>query len=69
MKLIVFKNVREATKADTACKEMGIEAALVAIPKEISSACGIGLRIDESQEEALKQCIDNIGITYTTYKL
>lgn len=40
MKLVVFKNVREATKADAACKEKNIEAELVAIPKEVSSACG-----------------------------
>lgn len=67
MQLVVFKNVREATKADAACKEKEIEAELVAIPKEVSSACGIGLRIEDNLEETLKACMDNAGITYTTY--
>lgn len=67
MKLAVFKNVREATKADAACKERDIEAELVAIPKEISSACGIGIRVDDSQEETLKTCLNEAGLTYTIY--
>lgn len=67
MKLVVFKNVREATKADAACKEKEIESELVAIPKEISSTCGIGLRIEDNLEKTLKACMDNAGITYTIY--
>lgn len=67
MQLVVFKNVREATKADAACKEKEIEAELVAIPKEVSSACGIGLRIEDNLKETLKACMDNAGITYTIY--
>lgn len=67
MKLVVFKNVREATKADAACKEKNIEAELVAIPKEVSSACGIGLRIEDNLEETLTTCMEKAGITYTLY--
>lgn len=67
MKLTVFKNVREATKADALCKEKNIEAELVAIPKEISSTCGIGIRVDDSLEETLKTCMNEAGITYTIY--
>lgn len=67
MKLVVFKNVREATKGDAACKEKDIEAELVAIPKEVSSACGIGLRIEDNLEETLKTCMEQAGITYTLY--
>lgn len=67
MKLAVFGNVREATKADAACKAAHIEAELVAIPKEISSSCGIGLRIENDLEETLKACMEKAGITYTLY--
>lgn len=67
MKLFVFKNVREATKADAECKKHDIDADIVAIPKEISSACGIGIRVEDNLEDSVKKCIDNIGITYTIY--
>ena len=67
MKLAIFESVRNVTKADNICKEMKIDVTIVAIPKEISSDCGIGIKLDDDIVKNFDACMAEKGISYILY--
>lgn len=51
-KIATFRNARTAILADVACKEMSLKVAVIPTPTNISSECGMSLRVDlESLDE------------------
>ncbi|MDA8124108.1 MAG: DUF3343 domain-containing protein [Deltaproteobacteria bacterium] len=51
--VFLFPSVSYVLKAEKILKERGIAHKLIPVPREISADCGVCLRVEEGQEEAV----------------
>ncbi|MGA2193430.1 MAG: DUF3343 domain-containing protein [Nitrospirota bacterium] len=57
VKIFVFKSTYLTFKAERAIKSAGIECKVVTKPRDISSDCGLALRVRASDEERAQAAI------------
>lgn len=57
---VLFKSVNQTMWADSMLKKKGIARKLIPVPRQISSDCGVCLRIPGDQEEAVKNALNGI---------
>ena len=65
-KIVLFKSVNHAIKAEKILKKRGLKCRLIPVPKEISTSCGVCIRIldcdSEIAENALKDRIEEFHV-------
>ncbi len=55
--VILFKSSSYAVQAERTCRKAGINVRLVPVPRELSSDCGICMRIHSADREATEQAM------------
>jgi len=63
-KTIVFKTTYLTFKAERALKKAGIPYKIVTKPRDISSDCGLAVRVEEADEAQAAALMQESGIEY-----
>ena len=61
-KIFVFKSTHLTFKAEKVIKAAGMSCKLVTKPREISSDCGLAVRVAAGDEEAIRTILQAAGI-------
>ena len=61
-KVIVFKSTFLTFKAERALKGAGIACKVVTKPRDISSDCGLAIRVDAADEQKAAGVLDAAGV-------
>ena len=68
--VLTFNTTHDAISAEKYCKENGIDARLIPVPRIISASCGMALKAALSEDERLKAAVSEGQIrTSGTYRL
>jgi len=62
--VISFKSTHDAIKGETLIKREGTEGRLIPLPPEVSAGCGLALRLDPKDLEAVTSLFDAEGVKY-----
>jgi hypothetical protein len=61
--VFLFESVSAALVAEKALKEMGIAHKLIPVPKQLSSDCGVCLRVESDDQPRVEQAlIDKVKV-------
>jgi hypothetical protein len=61
--VFLFESVSAALVAEKALKEMGIVHKLIPVPKQLSSDCGVCLRVESDDQRRVEQAlIDKVKV-------
>ena len=60
--VILFKSVSYALKAEKILKREGLPHKLIPVPKQISSDCGVCLKIDADTQDSIVRALSNVDI-------
>jgi hypothetical protein len=63
-KIFVFKSTYLTFKAERALKKAGIECKVVTKPRDVSSDCGLAVRVDAADEARTAALMAEAGIAY-----
>lgn len=63
-RIVTFKSVHGALKAERAIREAGFKADAISVPRHLSSDCGIALKIDDTIEESVVSVMRENEISY-----
>ena len=66
--IMAFDTTTAAMQAEAYLKDQ-ISIAVMPVPREISSGCGLSIRFQETDEAAIFQLLHNFPITGTLYKM
>jgi hypothetical protein len=58
----LFPSASDALRAEKVIKERGIPAKLIPVPRQLSSDCGVCLRIERQNVEATREALTDAGI-------
>jgi hypothetical protein len=61
-KIIVFKSTFLTFKAERALKGAGLACKVVTKPRDISSDCGLAIRVDAADEQKAANALDTAGV-------
>jgi hypothetical protein len=69
-KIFVFDSTHRALKADKLLTDNNVRFEVIPTPKEITSDCGIALRINPelTNPEIVRQLLESKGIQFRTYE-
>ena len=59
-RVVLFKSVNQTMWAESILKKKGIARKLIPVPRQISSDCGVCLRISGDQEEAVRIALEGM---------
>ena len=62
--LFLFKNTRGVIRAETLCRQKGLDVEVITVPREISSECGMCLRLPSQHVTAAESLFSEVGISY-----
>jgi hypothetical protein len=60
--VILFPSVHFALRAEKVSKERGFSVKVIPVPRQLSSDCGVCLRIPWEQKEEIQQALEESGI-------
>jgi selenide,water dikinase len=60
--ILLLKNTRAVIKAEDLCRKNGLDIQVMAVPREISSECGMCLQLSESEAPKAAELLLKIGI-------
>jgi hypothetical protein len=67
--LALFESTHAVIKAERLCIEHGLACKAVAVPRSISSNCGIALEIDEAIMNTVADIMDKNEINFSWHRL
>ncbi|HOT43701.1 MAG TPA: DUF3343 domain-containing protein [Spirochaetota bacterium] len=59
-RVVLFKSVNQTMWAEKILREKGIPHKLIPVPRQISSDCGVCLRVESGQEEHVRNVLVNV---------
>lgn len=65
MILFLFQSTRQVVKADRLLKSNDVKHKIIPVPREISSECGMSIKVEDNLKEIVKDLLKNNGINYT----
>jgi hypothetical protein len=60
--LIVLASASKAIKAESTLRAAGVEAVLMAVPRAVSSQCGVCLRVSLAKRQSAQEILGEAGI-------
>ncbi|MFZ2957211.1 MAG: selenide, water dikinase SelD [Candidatus Ozemobacteraceae bacterium] len=60
--ILLFKNTRAVIKAEDLCRKIGVNIQVIAVPRHISSECGMCLHLSEGEGEKAAEFLSKEGI-------
>lgn len=60
--VILVYSTSHAIKIERALRDAGIDSQLIPVPRQLSSDCGVCVRIERAQGEAARQIIAVLGL-------
>jgi hypothetical protein len=67
--LVLFQSTHSVIKAERLCIAEKISCTVIAVPRQISSECGISLELKEEQEEAVTELLTKNTIRFELHRL
>jgi hypothetical protein len=67
--VVLFQSTHDAIKAERLCIGHRLECRIIAVPRSISSDCGIGLEMKEDLIPTLSSLLDKNDITFSRRQL
>jgi hypothetical protein len=64
--VVLFYSVAHAIKAEKLLKEAGISIKTIPVPRHISADCGVCLRFEASQKEAIESILSGGNVDVST---
>ncbi len=64
MAVVLFVNTQAAIRAEQALQAEGIASKLIPVPRELSSECGMALRIPGSEGERVRALLESRRIPF-----
>jgi len=61
-KIIIFRTIHDAIRAEGLLTESGYKPRVVPIPKDVSSDCGIALRLDANTFDGAVDYLEKAGV-------
>jgi hypothetical protein len=65
--LILFETTHAAIKAERLCIGQNIPCKVIAVPREISSGCGIALELKEEQKTAIGDLLSAHSVKFSLH--
>ncbi len=62
--VVLFYTTSAALKAEKALKAAGLEIKLIPTPRQLSSDCGMALRFDWPQAQAVEQALEAAAVEH-----
>ena len=63
--VVTFDATAAAMAAEKYCLEKGVPGRLIPVPREITAGCGLALKAEVDQEEAVTAALQAAGIVYS----
>jgi hypothetical protein len=60
--VIIVDSTGHAIKAEKALLKMGMRCKLIPVPRQISSNCGVCVRVERADQEAARQALRQAGV-------
>ncbi|NLK51187.1 MAG: DUF3343 domain-containing protein [Syntrophomonadaceae bacterium] len=60
--VFTFVSTHQALKAEKVLKEEALKASIIPVPREISSLCGLAIRVDAQQRGQVEQTLRGKGV-------
>ena len=67
--ILLFKNTRAVIKAEDVCRKNGWNIQVIAVPKNISSECGMCLLLSAEEGKKAEECLSKSGIEAKLHSL
>jgi hypothetical protein len=67
--LVLFESTHGAIKAERLCLARNIPCKVIAVPREISSSCGIALELHEALKETVAEVLRGNSIRFSLHSL
>ena len=67
--LVLFESTHAAIKAERLCLGMSIPCKVIAVPREISSSCGIALELRKDEEAAVTELFSVNKVQFSLHTL
>jgi hypothetical protein len=67
--LFLFPSSHAVIKAERLCQESGLSCRTIAVPRQISTECGIAMEIAEDSERAAADLLTNNNISFQCRRL
>jgi hypothetical protein len=67
--LLLFESTHAAIKAERLCMGKDLPCKVIAVPREISSSCGIALELTEAHEGAVKELLRENSVPFKLHRL
>ncbi len=64
----LFRSARDAVRAEKTCRAAGLAVAVVPPPREISSECGMALRVSADEREQFEKLMNREAIYVTIHE-
>jgi len=61
-KIIIFRSIHDAIRAEGLLTKSGYKPRVIPIPKDVSSDCGIALRLDASTFDGALDSLEKAGV-------
>lgn len=65
--IALFDNARAVIRAERACRDAGVQVAVVPLPESLSSECGMCLRVEPNQRQKFEELMLQLSIPMTMY--
>jgi len=66
--LLLFKSVHLVIKAGKLCSQNNIACHIVPVPREISTECGMAIKIGKQNKDKIIKILTGNGIEYRCYE-
>ncbi|MDI7276309.1 MAG: DUF3343 domain-containing protein [Anaerolineae bacterium] len=64
MAVVLFHSAQAAIQAERVVQAEGIAAKLIPVPRQLSTECGMALRIARREEPRVRAALESAGIAY-----
>ncbi len=67
--LILFQSTHAVIRAERLCMKAGIPCKVIAVPRELSSECGIAIELEKDKEAAAAGLLSKHKITFSLHRV
>jgi hypothetical protein len=67
--LVLFQTTHAVIKAERLCIAENIPCKVIAVPRLISSDCGISIELKEEQEAVVREILTRNGVAFEMHRL
>lgn len=67
--LVLFQSTHAVIKAERLCIGENIPCKVIAVPRQLSSDCGISIELKEAQETAVRELLTKNNIPFELHRL